>query len=136
MPALLLDTCAVLWVMNGEGISDQSRQAIEAAAASDRLFVSPVSAWEIATLVRKGRITLSMAPESWFDAMLSHAGVRLAATPPGTLIASTSLPGDPPADPADRIILATARTENLVLVTRDKKLLSYAAAGHVRALEC
>ena len=51
-------------------------------------------------------------------------------------MASAFLPGSPPSDPADRIIAATARAENLVLITRDRKLLSYSAEGHLRGLAC
>jgi PIN domain nuclease of toxin-antitoxin system len=131
--ALLLDTCAFIWIANDERMSNTSRQAIEIA---DQIFVSPVSAWEIAHLVRKGRVRLSMAPETWFDAMLTAPGLKLAPMPPRTLIASAFLPGAAPSDLGDRIIVATARAENLVIVTRDRKLLSYGDAGHVRALEC
>ena len=134
--SLLLDTCAVLWVANGDSISEQAREAIDEAAASDSVFVSPISAWEIATLVQKGRLMLSMAPDSWFEALLALPGVRLAPMPPRTLMASAFLPGSPPSDPADRIIAATARAENLVLITRDRKLLSYGAEGHLRGLTC
>ena len=121
---------------NGEKISELSRKAIEDAAGSNTLFISPISAWEIGTLIRKGRLALSMAPESWFDAVVMVPGVKLAPMSSRILISSAFLPGNPPADPADRIMIATARAENLSLVTRDKKLLSYAASGHVRALEC
>jgi PIN domain nuclease of toxin-antitoxin system len=134
--SILLDTCAVLWVANGETISEQARDAIAEAAAADGVFVSPISAWEVATLVRKGRVMLSMAPDSWFEALLALPGVRLAPMPPRTLMASAFLPGSPPSDPADRIIAATARAENLLLLTRDRKLLSYAADGHLRGLAC
>lgn len=133
--ALLLDTHAAIWLMNGEELSGAALRSIEAASSVGSLFVSPITAWEIATLVRKGRMALSLAPEAWFDAMLS-TGVQLAAMPPRTLIASAFLPGALPADPADRIIVATARSENLILVTRDKQLLEYSESGHVRALPC
>jgi PIN domain nuclease of toxin-antitoxin system len=134
-PSILLDTHAVLWLMNGELLTESSRRAIEAAATANGVFVSPISAWEIAILVRKGRIILSLSPESWFDAMLG-TGIQLAPMPPRTLIASAFLPGDPPGDPADRIIVATARTENLVLMTRDQQLLDYSNQGHLRAQSC
>jgi predicted nucleic acid-binding protein len=52
------------------------------------------------------------------------------------LLASTALPGLPPADPADRIIAATARIQGHVIVTRDRKLLDYAQEGHTRAIAC
>lgn len=134
--SLLLDTCAVLWVANGDAISEQARDAIAEASIGVGVFVSPISAWEVATLVQKGRVMLSMAPDSWFEAFLALPGVRLAPMPPRTLMASAFLPGSPPSDPADRIIAATARAENLVLITRDRKLLSYSADGHVRGLAC
>jgi PIN domain nuclease of toxin-antitoxin system len=134
-PGALLDTHAALWLMSGDTLSDESRRAIDAAAAGSGTFVSPISAWEIGTLVRKNRIALSMSPDAWFDAMLA-SGVILAAMPPRTLIASAFLPGSPPSDPADRIIAATARAENLLLVTRDAQLLRYSAQGHLRALRC
>jgi PIN domain nuclease of toxin-antitoxin system len=134
--ALLLDTCAVLWLMNADTITDEAKIAIDAAAQADSVFVSPISAWELGTLVRKGRLVLSMSPDAWFEALLALPGMALAAMPPRTLIASAFLPGEPPADPADRIIAATARAENMILVTRDRKLRSYADAGHVRLLIC
>lgn len=136
MPALLLDTCAAIWVANGDPISDPSREAIEQAAHENQILLSPITAWEVATLVRKGRLTLSMAHESWFDALLALPGIALAPMPPRTLMASAFLPGDPPADPADRIIAATARADNLVLMTRDRRLLDYGERGHVRVLAC
>jgi PIN domain nuclease of toxin-antitoxin system len=136
MTALLLDTCAVLWMANGERLSDEALQEIDSAAVLKNVAVSPISAWEIATLVRKGRVALSMAPETWFEAMLTLPGIRLAPMPSRTLIASAFPPGRPPADPADRIIAATARAENLVIVTRDRELLSYGDEGHVRVLAC
>lgn len=133
---LLLDTCAMLWLMSGSELGDDVRQAIDTAARSDGVLVSPISAWELGTLVRKGRITLAMAPDRWFDAVLELPGIVLAPMPPGTLLASSFLPGNPPADPADRIIAATARAENAQLVTRDRKLLSYGHEGHLRVLAC
>lgn len=136
MAALLLDTCAVLWIANGEDISQACRQAVDEAAQTNQILISPITAWEIGTLVRKGRIALSMAPDAWFDAALALPGVRLAPMLPRTLIASAFLPGAPPPDPADRIIAATARAEGLILVTRDQWLLSYGEEGHVRVLPC
>lgn len=56
--------------------------------------------------------------------------------PASVLVASTALPGTPPEDPADRIIIATARAFGYVLVTRDAKVLKYGSDGHVRAIEC
>jgi PIN domain nuclease of toxin-antitoxin system len=126
----------VLWVANKESISPESRSAIDGAAAAGAIFVSPISAWELGNLVRKGRIALAMSPDAWFEAMLALPGMKLAPMPPRTLIASSFLPADPPSDPADRIIAATARAENLIVVTRDRELLSYGSEGHMRILAC
>jgi PIN domain nuclease of toxin-antitoxin system len=134
---LLLDTCAAIWLMQKAPMSPASLDAIGAAQrAHAGVFVSPISAWEIATLVRKGRITLTRPPDAWFDALLSLPGIRLADMPPRVLIASNLLPGDPPSDPADRIIAATARAYGLTIITRDGELVPYAKAGHVEVIAC
>ena len=133
---VLLDTCAVIWIANGDEIASGSRAKVEAAALTDMVNVSPISAWEIATLQYRGRLTLSMPVQTWFDRFIAASGVVLAEMPTKVLIDSASLPGDPPRDPADRILLATAREYGLTLVTRDSALLDYAGEGHVSALRC
>ena len=100
------------------------------------VFVSPFTAWEVATLVSKGRLKLTITPELWFVDLMHLPGLRLAPLTPEILIASTKLPGAPPRDPADRIIAATARSLDLTVVTRDGELLPYAAAGHLAAIRC
>ena len=118
-------------------MSVESRNAIAAAqAAGSGVYVSPITAWELATLVAKGRLTLSLAPEAWFTALLAQPDIRLAPMPPNVLIASASLPGTPPKDPADRIIAATGRAYGHIVITRDGELLPYAAAGHIKAIRC
>jgi len=135
--ALLLDTCAVIWIANDEPIAEEARDAIAAALmADDPIYVSPISAWEVGLLAARRRISLRMSPEKWFDRLLGAPGIRLADMPPSVLIASSSLPGEAPADPADRIIAATGREYDLRVVTRDRRLLAYAASGHCRALAC
>jgi len=137
VPAVLLDTCAAIWLTNGEPMSRGSREAIRAAGADNAgVFVSPISAWELATLVARNRIHLAMAPAAWFDALLRLPGVRLAPMPPTVLIDSVSLPGSPPKDPADRIIAATARAYGYAVITRDGELTDYAKAGHIQLIVC
>jgi PIN domain nuclease of toxin-antitoxin system len=134
---LLLDTCAAIWLVNGDPISVESRAAITAAqTANAGVHVSPMTAWEIATLVAKNRIYLSRSPEDWFDGLLGLTGVRLAAMPPKVLIASASLPGLPPKDPVDRILAATGRMFGYSIITRDGELMLYARAGHIKAIGC
>jgi PIN domain nuclease of toxin-antitoxin system len=134
---VLLDTCAAIWLMNGDPISAESRTAIAAAQTQNLgVFVSPISAWEIATLAARNRIQLTLNPETWFASLLRLPGVRLAPMTPGILIASAFLPGSPPRDPADRIIAATARGLDQNVITRNGELTKYAASGHLDTIGC
>ena len=134
---VLLDTCAAIWLMNGDPISAESRAAIAAAQIENLgIYISPMTAWEIATLAAKNRLQLTLAPEAWFDNLLRLPGLRLAAMPPNVLIASAVLPGTPPKDPVDRIIAATGRTFGYSIVTRNGELMNYARAGHIDAIAC
>ncbi len=135
--SVLLDTCAALWLLAGDPMSDASRVAIHnARAANAGVYVSPFTAWEIGTLTAKGRIQLTLSPEVWFETLLALPSMRLAPLTPKILLASSALPGSPPSDPADRIIAATARVHGPVIITRDKKLLAYSREGHIRAKAC
>ena len=137
MPVFLLDTCAVIWIANGEVLREPAAGALEDAPAhGGGVFVSPMSAWEIAMLVAKGKIAISISPVVWFERFCALPGVTLAKLPPEVLIASCALPGTPPADPVDRILAATARAFGYTLVTRDRHLLTYGEHGHVGAMAC
>jgi PIN domain nuclease of toxin-antitoxin system len=132
MSDLLLDTCALLWLADGAEMTKASREAV----ANRNLHVSPISAWEIANLVRKSRIAITLPVASWFR---QTTGKMAATTPQLTveiLANSCGLPGTPPDDPADRIIIATARETDMTVVTRDRLILDYSRTGHVRALAC
>ena len=137
MTSLLLDTCAAIWVAEKETISEQAIDALNEAADNDEpVYVSMISSWEIGLLVARGRLPLSMEPLAWFERLLETPGVRLADISPRILVASSFLPGRPPNDPMDRIILATAREAGYRLMTRAKHLLAYAEDGHVQAIAC
>ena len=137
MSVYLLDTCAVIWIANGDPLREPAASVLrEAYADGSTLAVSPMTAWEVAMLAAKGKIALSLDPEVWFDRFLGLPGVALAELPPAVLIASCALPGAPPADPVDRILAATARTFGYTLVTRDRHLLAYGQEGHLRVMGC
>ncbi len=137
MNGLLLDTHAILWTFGPERPSDAARTAVEAAwAAGQAIFVSPISAWEIGILVAKDRLALAGPPLQWMEKVLAQPGVALAEMGPDVLIAASFLPGSLHGDPADRILTATARRYDLTLITRDRMLLAYAKAGHLRAVAC
>lgn len=132
MSDLLLDTCAVLWLAQGSELSEEARQAI----ADRNLHVSPITAWEIANLVRKNRIALAIPPAAWFRQAVDKMEADMPQLTVDLLADSCFLPGFPPFDPADRIIIATAREAGLAIVTRDEAILAYSRAGHVRTLAC
>lgn len=133
---LLLDTCAVIWLFNRSSMREEARKAVAEAATEQVLYVSPFSAWEIATLVRKKKIVLSMSPRDWFGFVVRHPAIKLAPLDHDLLIESCLLQDDPPNDPADRIIVETARRLRLCVVTRDGPILQYSARGHVTAMAC
>ena len=134
---LLLDTCAVIWIAGDQLIAKEAHDAVASALEADEpVFVSPISAWEIGLLAARGRLSMPMSPEKWFERLLEAPGLHLADMSPRILIASSFLPGLLPEDPADRIIAATAREYDYRVVTRDRRLLEYAELGYCRALPC
>jgi len=137
MNALLLDTCAVIWTGNDNDISESAVNALDESFDQGRpVYVSPFSAWELGILVARDRLRLPKTAGEWFSSYIFESGTTLAELSPDILVASSFLPGTPPNDPADRIIITTAREYDLTIVTRDKRILGYAKAGHVKAMEC
>ena len=133
---LLLDTCAVIFVVRGAPLTQEAEACLADASATGRpTMVSPITAWELGMLVAKGRLVLTSRPLDWFT-MLIARGLELAPMTPDILIASSFLDASDLRDPADRIIAATAEHLDYEIVTRDRPLLNYAAAGHIRAVPC
>jgi PIN domain nuclease of toxin-antitoxin system len=107
----------------------------DAMQRSDLLF-SAVSAWEIGLLVAKGHLRLSVPVQTWIDRLGQKPGVRIVPLDAATALNSTMLPEPFVQDPADRFLVASARAFNTALVTRDKRILDYAKAGHVQVVKC
>jgi PIN domain nuclease of toxin-antitoxin system len=134
---ILLDTCAAIWLVAGSKVSQPAEEALNAAwAAGEPVYISPITAWEVGLLAQRGRFASPHPPKVWFDRLLAIDGVALDLLPPSVLTDSSFLPGEPPTDPADRIVVAAAREHDHIIMTRDRIILDYAKAGHVRALEC
>lgn len=129
---ILLDTHILVWAMNDDArLGARSREALDKSAKSGRVLVSAITPWEIAMLVQKGRLTLSSDVAQWIDEALALPAIELAPLLPQIAIDSTRLPGEFHADPADRIIVATARFHRIPLVTADQAILEYGELGHV-----
>ena|ERR1051326_3745108 len=98
---------------------------------ADGLGISIISCWEVAMLSMRGRLTLPLPIEEWLDQALAYPGIRLLELTPRIAVEATRLPGEFHRDPADQIIVATARWYDCPLLTVDEKILAY---PHVRTL--
>ena len=137
--AVLLDTCAVIWLANGDPLDSGAESAIMQAALAEGVFVSAISAWEIGMLSRPkaGRaIQFLPDPATWFARFTAGPAIKSAAFNGEIAIAASLLPEPLHGDPADRLLIATARHLGLPIVTRDAKIIAYADAGHVQAIAC
>lgn len=138
---VLLDTCAVIWLANGDPMAPAALAAIQAAGRGGGIFISPVSAWEIGLLSRPkpnrpAAMSFMPDPKTWFARMMAAPGVREAPLTAAIAVDASWLPGELHGDPGDRLLIATARDRGLPVVTRDAAILGYARAGHVTAAAC
>ena len=134
---LLLDTCALIWIVADERLEPKAVEALTTARDAGAItYVSPVSAWEVGMLVARRRLKILITPQRWFQVALGSPGVRLASAPAELLIESSFLPGNPPRDSADRIIAATARDLGCKVLTRDRALLDYGEQGYISVVAC
>lgn len=133
---IVLDTHALVWAVNGdERLGKKTQSLISETSRTGRVAISAITPWEIALLVEKGRLGLANETRAWIEAALALPGIFLAAIEPAIAIDSVRLPGEFHADPADRLIIATARYHNAPLVTADRAILSYAAGGPLEAFD-
>jgi PIN domain nuclease of toxin-antitoxin system len=116
-------------------LGKKAHGSIQAAARQDRILVSAITPWEIGVLVNKKRIDLHREAMEWIRAALSLPGVNLAPLEPEIAVASTRLPFEMHGDPADRILVATARHLGATLVTADGALLDFARQGHFAGMD-
>ncbi len=130
--AYLLDTCAILFLAEGtQNLSVATLDRIDTAPAGS-VFVSAISLAELACLQESGRISLSQHWRSWWDSLLVRTGWTCLPVTADILAEAYSLPQPIHRDPADRILIATARTERLTLVTTDGKIRQY---PHVTSID-
>ena len=94
-----------------------------------------MSIWELAMLEKRGRVALPRNIRSWIEDALSPPGVSVAPLTPEIAVESVHLPGDLHGNPADRMLIATARVLGATLLTKDHRMIQYARQRHVRAVE-
>ena len=131
MPTLLDTHAWVWWVTGDRRLSRTARRAIDADQAHDALSISLISVWEVAKKVEKGRLVLDRPVEDWLDAATLRPGLHLAELTLPILAESCRLPQPFHGDPADQMIVATARDRDATIVTKDERIRAYA---HVRSL--
>lgn len=133
---ILLDSHVLVWLVEGDPrLGDGARGEIERTRDLDRIGVSAITPWEIAMLVEKGRLRLNLEVGAWVERALALPGVDLLPIEPAIAVDSVRLPGAFHPDPADRLIVATARHRPATLLTADGAILKYADAGHLEALD-
>jgi PIN domain nuclease of toxin-antitoxin system len=128
---IVLDTHTWVWWVHGQEELTNTQAEIIEANEPDTIGVSAISCWEVAKLVERGRLELPCSLEEWFELALGYPGVSLLQLTPEIAIASTRLPGQFHRDPADQIIVATARVYDCPLVTSDGRILEY---SHVETI--
>ena len=129
---IVLDTHIwVWWVHDDPHLTSQQKQWLQE-YESQGLGVSAISCWEVAKLSEHGRLKLPLPVGDWMKQALAYPGIRFLSLSPEIAVESTRLPETFHRDPADQIIVATARIYNCLLLTADTKMLSY---PHVQLLK-
>lgn len=130
---IVLDTHVLLWWAAGEKnrLSAAATRAIKAELQGGQIMVSSMSAWELAMLAAKGRLALSMDIGEWLSVVSQIEAVHFVPVSNDIAVKSIELPGEFHRDPADRIIVATARESAAPLVTADERIRDY---PHVRTI--
>ena len=113
------------WISEPEKLPERALAEINKARVEKGIVISTISTWEIALLVEKGRLELSIDVRDWVRKTEGLCFVRFASIDNTISLRSVSLPGVFHADPADRIITATAMTMGIPLITKDEKILNY-----------
>ena len=129
---IVLDTHALVWWVSGDGaLSKKAKTAIARELDGGQIVISAISAWEIAMLVEREKLVLSMDVGSWLATASEIEAVRFMPVDSEIGVKSVELPGEFHKDPADRMIVATARRLAAPLVTRDEKIRAY---PHVKTI--
>lgn len=123
---IVLDTHAwIWWLANPDEISRAAREAIDRAKEKEEVLISSISSWEVALLVRKGRLELTMPVEDWVARSEALPFIQFVPLDNRIALRSNQLPGEIHDDPADRIIIATALTLGAPLVSKDTRIRGY-----------
>jgi len=130
---IVIDTHVLVWALDDdERLGPKARSRID---QSETILLPAIGIWEIALLVKKSRLVLKKDVAGWVKQALALPSLLLAPLDPAIALDSVNLPGEFHNDPADRIIMATARHHNAPLLTADRAILDYARNGHVAVVD-
>jgi len=133
---ILLDTHIWIWMINGDHtLTPKSRTLINKSAEKGEVYISTISTWEVSMLEARQKITLGKPCLDWIKTSLKLTGIKAISLSPEIAVESCQLPNNFHGDPADRIIVATARLHDLTVVTRDKKIIKYGQDKYVRTIK-
>lgn len=133
---IVLDTHIWIWLAEGDSSLKQSaKKLIEKSSLEAKILLPAISIWELAMLIQKERITLNSPMQQWIETASTLPGLEISPLSADVSIESCQLPGELHSDPADRMIVATARINNATLITRDKQILDYGKQGYVSVVE-
>ena len=122
---IVLDTHTWIWAYSAEKLlSSKAKRIIKNTPAHQRAIAS-ISIWEFAMMSKRGRINVRVTPEQWLDNAIHKTGIQVFDLNARVALESCNLPGKFHKDPADRIIVATARIHNMILITKDQKIIDY-----------
>ena len=122
MNAVLLDTCALLWLGFGDArLSLKARRVIE---ETETVFVSPISLWEISNKYRQGKLILKMPPREWFSKVCNRYGLTVLPLSEEIMFKAGELK-EHHKDPADRMIIASSLEMGIAIITADHNFPLY-----------
>jgi len=133
---ILLDTHVLLWLAEDEArLGKRTREIIASSAAAGNVAVSAISFWEIGMLLSKNRIGLVVSLADFAEAVADKQAFKVIPVDSKIAVETANLPRGIHRDPADRMLIATARHLTCPLATTDSRILAYSAEGHVRTLD-
>ncbi|WP_312599547.1 type II toxin-antitoxin system VapC family toxin [Brevundimonas sp.] len=135
---VLLDTHALIWIVLGASIREEAAAAVVAASVDGGVHVSAATAWELGVISQKRSLDVVIGGDvrGWLSRAVRATRAHLLSLDVDLMLDVGELPDLTHRDPTDRMLIATARAHDLILITRDRAILAYAAAGHVRAVAC
>ncbi|MDA0987729.1 MAG: type II toxin-antitoxin system VapC family toxin [Chloroflexi bacterium] len=115
----------IWWVSSPNMLSEYCKRAIQVASEEGQIYVSSISVWEVAHLVKRGRLELTMDVDDWLRHGEALPEIHFVPVSHNIALKSVHLPDFPSTDPADRIVVATALALGAPLVTMDEHMQAY-----------